>query len=113
MRIAAAVLALATASAALTATTLPVLAEERQAIVQFSDLNLAAPAGRATLDARVRKAARRVCGPLSSLQVKEAQEVRDCYRSVGPGLGQGHRDGPFRSDPRRPLNLLLVQRHRS
>ncbi|HZG45822.1 MAG TPA: UrcA family protein [Allosphingosinicella sp.] len=79
MRIVAAILALATAGATLTVSSVPALAEEpRQVIVQYSDLNLAAPAGRATLDARIRGAARRVCGALPTASVKEIQQTRNC-----------------------------------
>lgn len=82
MRIAAAILALATAGATLCATSLPALAEEpRQSIVNYSGLNLAAPAGRSTLDARIRSAARRTCG-VPALPAKEAQQTRDCQEAA-------------------------------
>lgn len=83
MRIAAAFLALASSAATLTASTVPALAEEsRQIIVQYSDLNLAAPAGRATLEGRIRAAARRVCGPIPVVDVREAQQVRGCHSTA-------------------------------
>jgi UrcA family protein len=83
MRIAAAILALASAGATLTASTVTAFAEEpRQAIIQYLDLNLAAPAGRATLDGRVRAAARKVCGALPAVQLEEVQQVRGCHRDI-------------------------------
>ena len=82
MRIAAAILALATAGATLTATSVPALAEEpRQLIVQYSDLDIAAPAGRASLNARIRTAVRQYCG-VPGLPVKEAKLTRDCNETV-------------------------------
>lgn len=78
MRIAAAILALATAAATLTATSVPALAEESRAIVHFADLNLGTSAGRETLENRFRAAARKVCGPIPSVQVREMQQVREC-----------------------------------
>lgn len=83
MRIAAAFLALATAGATLATATVPAFAEEsRQVMVQYSDLNMAAPAGRSALQARVRTAARQVCGILPALSVKEGQEIADCREAV-------------------------------
>jgi len=83
MRIAAAILALASAGATLSASTVAAFAEEsRQVIVQYSDLNLAAPAGRATLHGRVRAAARKVCGALPAVQLEEVQQVRDCHSDI-------------------------------
>lgn len=83
MRIAAAILALATAGATLTATSVPALAEEpRQLIVQYSDLNLAAPAGRTTLERRVRAAARQVCGPAVAAELKQLLEMRECQSAA-------------------------------
>jgi UrcA family protein len=83
MRIVAAILALASAGATLTASTVPAFAEEpREVIVHLSDLNLAAPAGRATLDRRVRAAARKVCGALPAVQLEEVQQVRACQSAA-------------------------------
>jgi UrcA family protein len=84
MRTFAAILALASAGATLTASTVTAFAEEsRQVIVQISDLDLAAPAGQATLDGRVRAAARKVCGPLPRpVQLGELMQVRECHRGV-------------------------------
>jgi UrcA family protein len=83
MRIAAAILALASAGATLTASTVTAFAEEsRQLIVRYSDLDLAAPAGRATLEGRVRAAARKVCGILPPVQLEEVQQVRDCHSDI-------------------------------
>lgn len=78
MRIVAAILALASAGATLTASSVSAFAEESRVIVQYSDLNLAAPAGRATLEARIRAAARQVCGPLPAAQLEEIQQVQEC-----------------------------------
>ncbi len=83
MRIAAAILALASAGATLTASTVTAFAEEsRQLVVRYSDLDLAAPAGRATLDGRVRAAARKVCGSRPRVQLEEIRQVRDCQSHV-------------------------------
>lgn len=83
MRIVASILALATAGATLTLASAPAYAEaNRQTLVQYSDLNLAAPAGKATLDARIRQAARRVCGTAPLAQLKEVQQVRACYSAA-------------------------------
>jgi UrcA family protein len=83
MRTFAAILALASAGATLTASTVTAFAEEsRQVIVQISDLDLAAPAGQATLDGRVRMAARKVCGPLPPVQLEEIRQVRGCQSEV-------------------------------
>lgn len=86
MRIAAAILALATATASLGLTTIPAFAEGgQQVMIRYSDLNLAAPVGRAALDSRIRGAARRVCGVVPAVQVEEAQQVRDCQHSAVSG----------------------------
>jgi UrcA family protein len=83
MRIVAAILALASAGATLSASTVTAFAEEsRQVIIQYSDLNLTVPAGRAALEGRVRAAARKVCGTLPPVQLQEIREVRGCQSDV-------------------------------
>lgn len=82
MRIAAAALALATAAATLTTTSAPAFAEESRAIVYYADLNLGTSAGRETLEGRFRAAARKVCGAVPSVQVREIQQVRECQTNA-------------------------------
>ena len=78
MRIAAILLALASAGATLGVAS-PVHAEQdREILVQYEDLNLSATAGRATLDSRIKAAAARVCGPEPSYGLREMASVRAC-----------------------------------
>ncbi|KPF69805.1 hypothetical protein IP88_11515 [alpha proteobacterium AAP81b] len=56
----------------------------RSEVVRTADLNLAAPAGRATFDARVRAAATRVCGSQPSDLASRAVH-NDCVKSAIAG----------------------------
>lgn len=82
MRIAAALLTLATVGATLTAGSLPALAQDRRVAVEYNDLNLSAPAGRETLDARIRGAARRVCGAVPTMPLEENMQVQNCRKAA-------------------------------
>jgi UrcA family protein len=72
----------------------------RQAVVNYSDLNLADPRGAAKLYTRIRQAAKSVCGTPESFYLKLRQLRRDCVdqavdaavREVDhPGLTAHHR----------------------
>ena len=84
----------ALAAAALTVGTLalstPVRAEpaDYQVSVRIGDLDLSTARGAATLDRRVRAAARQICGwvPVSNLNMQ--RQVSDCQESVVAGARQ-------------------------
>ncbi len=79
MRIAAAILALATAGATLTLSATPLVAEENSRLqVRTVDLDLSGSEDRVRLDRRIRAAARQICGPLDSHAVKELTRDRNC-----------------------------------
>ena len=76
----------------------PALAQEqtgRTAIVKFADLDLSTPAGRATLDRRVKRAARHVCelaGPTSPtdfdrISACREQALSDAIRQIQLAAG--------------------------
>lgn len=61
----------------------PALAAEAGGVtVATSDLNLASPAGRATLDARIERAARSVCGTAFINELDYAANVAACRADV-------------------------------
>ena len=65
------------------ATAAPILVEAAPSVkVHFADLNIAAPAGRQTLDRRIAGAAKRVCGDGFDLNVKMAQAERSCIKTA-------------------------------
>jgi UrcA family protein len=83
MRFAACILALATAGATLSAATVPALAQDIQTVVvDYDDLNLNAPSGRATLDARIKSAARRICGPAAGPSPFQKLQLENCLVEV-------------------------------
>ncbi|HEY8508743.1 MAG TPA: UrcA family protein [Steroidobacteraceae bacterium] len=72
----------------------------RQAVVNYSDLNLASPQGAAKLYARIRQAAKSVCGTPGSFYLRLRQLQQECIdqaidaavREVDhPGLTAHHR----------------------
>ncbi len=73
-------------SIALTASALvaaPAIAESPagpvvQTTVSYADLNLSSAAGRATLDSRIKGAARSVCGSPKAATLAEHTSIRDC-----------------------------------
>lgn len=83
MRLKAGAMALAASVATLLAAVPPALAQPAQAVqVPYGDLALGTAAGRATLEARLRGAARRVCGPAVSGGVAERQARASCYSAA-------------------------------
>jgi len=54
----------------------------RQQTVQFSDLNLATPAGDLALYRRIQSAAKRVCEAGDSRQLKELRRARQCMKTA-------------------------------
>ena len=58
------------------------LASESGALVHYQDLNLDSPAGRAILDARIDRAARRVCGTALINELDIAAGVNACREDV-------------------------------
>jgi UrcA family protein len=51
-------------------------------IVRYSDLNLNSEAGRATLDRRINRAARVVCGSPSTAALQDKLNVEKCYAAA-------------------------------
>jgi UrcA family protein len=50
--------------------------------VAVGDLNLMSPAGRDTFDARVRVAAKAVCGVAAPLELQQSRQVASCKRAA-------------------------------
>jgi UrcA family protein len=73
-------LALVAALAAVPATAQP--AETFTAAVQQDDLNLTSPAGRATLNGRVKALANRMCGAVPVAPLREAAPVAACRAAL-------------------------------
>jgi UrcA family protein len=67
---------LALAAAAISASPAAASFEGRQ--VNFADLDLGSPAGIATLDARIERAVRQICGDPSPASLQSQREVRRC-----------------------------------
>ena len=64
-------------------TAAPVLAAPADAVsatVSYADLNLASPAGVASLQHRVEAAAKRICGTANPMDVVASMQVRDCRK---------------------------------
>lgn len=53
-------------------------ADSARVDVSYADLNLASPAGRAALEMRVTRAARRVCGAAAATDLRAAMAARKC-----------------------------------
>ena len=85
MRKVAAILALASAGASLTLAAGPAFARSHQVLINYSDLNLNAPQGRATLQARLENAARLVCGPSLVAGRQEQNALRNCRQESVEG----------------------------
>ena len=83
------ILAAAVAAAGLSTFTAigPAMASESGVSVQHADLNLASAAGRAALDRRIERAARRVCGTALPIELDLAAEVDACRADV---LAEAH-----------------------
>ena len=73
-----AVAAVAVALGTTAATVSPVYAAESGVVVQYDDLNLGSAAGRAVLEARIDRAASRVCGTYNILELDIAAGVNAC-----------------------------------
>ena len=58
---------------------------ERSTTVSYADLNLSSPAGQATLDRRIKRAAEQVCGSEHDLSLKVRQVARECQSEVIAG----------------------------
>lgn len=56
--------------------------EMRVTQVRYGDLDIADPEGRAKLDQRLNRAARRVCGPVENRDAREAAEAVACQRAA-------------------------------
>jgi UrcA family protein len=80
------IFSLAAAAAALLpspAAAAPILVEAAPSVkVHFADLNIAAPAGRQTLDRRIARAARQVCGDGSDSNPEMAEAERSCIKTA-------------------------------
>ena len=78
------ILAAAVAAAGLSTFTAvgPAMASDAGVAVQHDDLNLTSAAGRATLDRRINRAARRVCGTALTIELDLAAEVNSCRADV-------------------------------
>lgn len=78
------ILAAAVAAAGLSTFTAvgPAMASEAGVTVQHADLNLASAAGRATLDRRIDRAARQICGTALTVELELAGEVNACRADV-------------------------------
>lgn len=78
------ILAAAVAAAGLSTFTAvgPAIASDAGVAVQHDDLNLASASGRATLDRRIDRAARRVCGTALTVELELAGEVNACRADV-------------------------------
>ncbi len=81
------ILAAAVAAAGLSTFTAvgPAIASDSGVAVQHADLNLASAAGRATLDRRIDRAARQVCGTALTIELDLAAEVNACRSDVIAG----------------------------
>ena len=67
--------------AAMPAAAAPTL-EMRVTQVRYADLDIADAQGRAKLDQRLTRAARRVCGPVENRDAREAAEATACQRAA-------------------------------
>lgn len=78
------ILAAAVAAAGLSTFTAvgPALAADGGVAVQHDDLNLSSAAGRAVLDGRIDRAARRVCGIALPVELDIASEINACRADV-------------------------------
>lgn len=79
MKIRSTLLALAAAAVSLAIGGAPAVAQTGAFSVSYADLNLASPAGRATLDRRIGNAARAICGEAPTpLDLRADRLVRAC-----------------------------------
>ena len=80
------IFSLAAAAAAIlpaAATAAPILVEAAPSVkVSYADLDIGAPAGRATLDRRIAGAAKQVCASGFDVDFKMAQEGRICIKKA-------------------------------
>lgn len=51
-----------------------------QKAVDYTDLDLSVPADADTLYSRLQKAAKRVCGPVATLDLSKLRKYRECYQ---------------------------------
>ena len=66
------------ASLAALAVTAPAMAQSRSMTVRHGDLNLSTDAGRATLNHRIERAAKTVCGYAVMLDLRASMAVDEC-----------------------------------
>lgn len=62
--------------------TSPVSAESKSVAVQYADLDLANPAGRATLESRIKAAAKNICGRAEVRRVRDGTDQQNCLREA-------------------------------
>lgn len=90
-----AVAAVAVALGTTAATVDPAFAAESGILVQYEDLNLGSAAGRAVLDARIERAASRLCGTAYFTELDIAAGVDSCRESTVAAAREQLRGGSY------------------